>query len=257
MDATTLQRPYVFISYPRFEEVFVNRLVQDLGARGFQVWRDETNIAPGSPDWEAAIRDAICNAYAVVLIASPKVTKSLYIKGELSLARRYHPNRIYPIWIGGTEWTDCVPIDFINTQYIDMRGDRYATELNTLVHVLRKAIEQSSLNMAAPQALMPGSQAPSYSTEPGSQLTVLHLVRQPALSYGARAFQIMLDDKKVGVISNKESVTLEIQAGHHSIFLHLDWVTTPALTFDSAPGEKVTFLCQAVLLPPFVKLWKP
>ena len=124
MKTTTLQGPYVFISYPRFEEVFVKRLAQDSAARGLQVWRDETNIAPGSPDWEAAIRDAICNAYAVVLIASPKVTKSLYIKGELSLAKRYHPNCIYPIWIGGTEWTDCVPIDFINTQYIDMRGEK-------------------------------------------------------------------------------------------------------------------------------------
>ena len=257
MNATTLRRPYVFISYPRIEEMFVRRLVQDLGARGLQVWRDETNIAPGSPDWDAAIRDAICNAYAIVLIASPKVTKSLYIKGELSLAKRYHPNRIYPIWIDGTQWTDCVPIDFINTQNIDMRGERYATELNTLVNVLRKAIEQTSLTTDAPQEDYQGSTNSSYTVDSSSQLSILHLVRQPALSYGVRAFQIMVDDKMVGVIRNKESVTLDIQAGHHTIFLHLDWVTTPVLTFDSAPDEKVTLICQAVLLPPFVKLWKP
>ena len=158
MNNTTLQGQYVFISYPRVEEGFVKRLVQDLEARGFQIWRDETNIAPGSPDWEAAIRDAIRNAYAIVLIASPKVSKSLYIKGELSLARRYHSNRIYPIWIDGNEWSDCVPIDFINTQYIDMRGERYVTNLNTLLYVLRNAIEQSSLNTVAQQAHIPVNQ---------------------------------------------------------------------------------------------------
>src|SRR6266487_599156 len=122
MNTSTLQGPYVFISYPRSEEVFVNRLVRDLQAHGFQVWRDETNIKPGSPDWETSIRDAIRNAYAIVLIASPGVTKSLYIKGELNLAKRYHPNRIYPIWIGGTEWSDCVPIDFINTHILTCVG---------------------------------------------------------------------------------------------------------------------------------------
>jgi hypothetical protein len=42
MNTTTLQGPYVFISYPRVEELLVKRIVQDLGARGFQVWRDET-----------------------------------------------------------------------------------------------------------------------------------------------------------------------------------------------------------------------
>src|SRR6266487_2791857 len=180
MNTSTLQGPYVFISYPRSEEVFVNRLVRDLQAHGFQVWRDETNIKPGSPDWETSIRDAIRNAYAIVLIASPGVTKSLYIKGELNLAKRYHPNRIYPIWIGGTEWSDCVPIDFINTQYIDVRRERYATGLNTLVKVLRKAREQLSLNTATPQAPVPSGSpspmlnrfAPTYSAEPGGQLSV-------------------------------------------------------------------------------------
>ena len=170
MTSTLLPYPYVFLSYSRMEEVFAKRLEQDLRARGIWVWRDETNINPGSPDWEAAIRDAISHAYAVVLIASPKVTKSLYIKGELSLAKRYHPNCIYPIWIGGTEWTDCVPIDFINTQYIDMRGEKYASEFNTLVYVLRKAIEQSSLNTDAPKAPIPEIPA----ARPGSQLSVLH-----------------------------------------------------------------------------------
>ena len=143
MSTTTLQGPYVFLSYPRFEAAFTKRLEQDLRAHNLQVWCDDSNINPGSPDWEAAIRDAISHAYAVVLIASPSVIKSLYIKGELNLAKRYHPKRIYPVWMDGTEWSDCVPIDFINTQYIDMRGEKYASGLNTLTKVLKKAKEKS------------------------------------------------------------------------------------------------------------------
>jgi hypothetical protein len=148
MTSMLLPYSYVFISYSRVEEVFAKQLEQDLRAHGIWVWRDETNINPGSSDWEAAIRDAISHAYAVVLIASPSVIKSLYIKGELNLAKRYHPKRIYPIWIEGTDWSDCVPIDFINTQYIDMRREKYRTGLNTLINALKRA-ESSSVQNAA------------------------------------------------------------------------------------------------------------
>jgi hypothetical protein len=125
MSTAIPQGPYVFLSYPRSEEVVAKRLEQDLRVYGFQVWRDESSIDPGSPDWEEAIREAISHAYAVVLIASPSVIQSRYIKGELSLAERYQPNRIYPVWVDGSDWSDCVPIDFINTEYIDMRGEQY------------------------------------------------------------------------------------------------------------------------------------
>jgi TIR domain len=142
MSTTLLQGPYVFLSYPRSEEAFTKRLEQDLQAHNLQVWRDESNIKPGSPDWEATIRNAISHAYAVILIASPRVASSLYIKGELNLAKRHHPNRIYPVWMNGTEWSDCVPIDFINTQYIDMRQEKYTLGLNALTKALHKAKER-------------------------------------------------------------------------------------------------------------------
>jgi hypothetical protein len=77
MTSVLLQNHYVFLSYSRTEEVFARRLEQDLRSRGIWVWRDVSNINPGSPDWEASIRDAISHAYAVVLIASPSVIQSL------------------------------------------------------------------------------------------------------------------------------------------------------------------------------------
>jgi hypothetical protein len=88
-----------------------------------------------------------------VLIASPSVIKSLYIQGELNLAKRYHPNRIYPVWIDGTDWSDCVPIDFINSEYIDMRKEKYGTGLNTLINALKRA-EASSGQYTAPSPVI-------------------------------------------------------------------------------------------------------
>src|SRR5260370_32564526 len=166
-----LQGTDVLVSIPRYEEVFVKRLLEDLRAHGFQAWLDKTNIDPGAPDREAAIRDAVRNAYAIVLIASPRVTKSLYIKGELNLAKRYHPNHVYPIWMDGTEWSDCVPLDFIDTQYIDVRGESYAPGLDTLVQVLRKAREHSSLNTDTPQAPIPASSPTPFLYTPTTTYT--------------------------------------------------------------------------------------
>lgn len=161
MSTATLQAPYVFLSYPRTEMVVTKRLEQDLQASGLQVWRDESGIRPGSPDWETAVRDAIDHAYAVVLIASPSVIKSLYVKGELNLAKRYHPHHIYPVWVSGADWTDCVPIDFIYTEYIDMRGEKYKVGLNTLVDVLKKAKEQLSPSQQSTAAYQQGVPSPS------------------------------------------------------------------------------------------------
>jgi hypothetical protein len=144
MSTATLQRSYVFLSYSRSEGVVAKRLEQDLRVHGFQVWRDVSSIDPGSPDWEEAVREGISHAYAVVLIASPSVIQSHYIKGELSLAKLNLPNRIYPVWVDGTDWPDCVPIDFINTEYIDMRGEQYEEGFKVLVKMLQKAKEQPS-----------------------------------------------------------------------------------------------------------------
>jgi len=168
MTSVMPQNHYVFLSYSRTEEVFAKRLEQDLRARGIWVWRDESNIIPGSPDWEASIRDAISHAYAVVLIASPSVIQSLYIKGELNLAKRYLPKHIYPIWIEGNDWSDCVPIDFINTQYIDMRRGKYVAGLHALINVLKRA--EASIDQNA----VIGQQRGSRPVTPQSTTYITH-----------------------------------------------------------------------------------
>ncbi len=60
--------------------------------------------------------------------------------------------------------------------------------------------------------------------------------------------QINLDGKKIGTIRLGKSCTFEVQAGHHIIFLKTTGsiisISSPPLSFDSAPGERVTLLGQ-------------
>jgi hypothetical protein len=87
------------------------------------------------------------------------------------------------------------------------------------------------------------------------QTATLHLIRQPAFVLGICAFLIILNGKEIGIIHNGRSCTLEVQAGHHSLFMRYQPArrmfltdsssSSPSLSFEIAPGEKVTFLCQA------------
>ena len=58
---STLAELRIFISYPRggAAHTWAKRIHADLAARGAKVWRDETGIVAGDPDWYAAIRDGL------------------------------------------------------------------------------------------------------------------------------------------------------------------------------------------------------
>ena len=60
-DRASLAGLRVFISYPRggAAHSWARRIHTELSARGAVVWRDETGVAAGDPDWYAAIRDGL------------------------------------------------------------------------------------------------------------------------------------------------------------------------------------------------------
>jgi hypothetical protein len=96
MESSGIPR-HVFISFPSSQRPFVDKLSKDLSSQGLSVWTDYQHLTPGTPDWESAIRAAIRESYAVLLVASREVPDSPYVKAELSLARaRKRP--IYPLW---------------------------------------------------------------------------------------------------------------------------------------------------------------
>lgn len=61
----------VFISYSHEDARFVEKLTADLVTEGISVWIDRTGLAPGTPNWDQAIREAIRAARAVLLVDSP------------------------------------------------------------------------------------------------------------------------------------------------------------------------------------------
>jgi hypothetical protein len=131
-----------FISYSRRNKEFVDRVASDLSKAGFSIWRDSENLSVGTPSWEKAIREAIKQAEVVVLIASPDSLTSDYVQGELALAKIYH-RPIYPIWADGNQWIECVPLDMVNYQYVDGRGDYYSQGIKELISNLSKISDLS------------------------------------------------------------------------------------------------------------------
>lgn len=111
---------HIFVSYSREDIEIVDKLIHWFNDVGLNVWFDRTGLVAGTRNWEEAIREAIRSSKAVILMASPNSRKSNYVQGELDVAERYD-RHIYPIWIRGDQWTDCIPIGMSRIQYIEAR----------------------------------------------------------------------------------------------------------------------------------------
>jgi hypothetical protein len=126
---------HVFISYAHADSEIAHKIATDLEEGGISVWIDVQGLAPGTPNWEQSIRDAIGEAKAVLLIASVNSRQSVYVQGELTVAKtRQCP--VYPIWVSGQEWIDCVPFDMVNYQYIDCRAHEYGAGILRILEIL-------------------------------------------------------------------------------------------------------------------------
>ncbi|MGH2412011.1 MAG: TIR domain-containing protein, partial [Chloroflexota bacterium] len=129
---------WIYVAYAQGDRAVVDRLRADLRRHGITTWGDEHDLPPGTPTWEQALRDAIRAATALLLIASPHTRTSRYIADELRIAELYR-RRVYPIWIDGEQWIECVPLGWGGLHYMDARGSRYDVASSTLVAALRQA----------------------------------------------------------------------------------------------------------------------
>ncbi|GEM_PF-2099670 len=125
----------IFISYSRKDQSFVERLQGSLREQGLTTWIDNTNLTPGTADWEQAIRQAIASCHAVILVASPSSRESPYVKDELALANA-NGKGVFPVWAAGTSWMECIPLGWGHTQFVDARGNEYDSGVNKLVAAL-------------------------------------------------------------------------------------------------------------------------
>lgn len=124
----------VFISYSHSDSALETRLRQKLIAQGITVWVDHESLRPGTPDWEAAIRQGIRAATVIVTLASPEAHRSVYVKGELELAQ-YYKKHIIPVLIAG-DWHAVAPLNLIMTQYTDGRGQRFEQAIDEIMRTL-------------------------------------------------------------------------------------------------------------------------
>ena len=100
----------VFVSYCHDNQDEVARLVVDLEDAGEPIWWDEDIL--GGRDWKEAIREAMKNAYAVVVCLSPELTEKRYrsgvyheIRDAITTFRQYGPGHafIYPVKLSKCE----------------------------------------------------------------------------------------------------------------------------------------------------------
>jgi hypothetical protein len=74
--------PYdVFISYSRADALWAEKLEGNLVSRGLKVYRDQTRLAAGD-EWEPALRDAIVDSRAFVVLWSSEASRSKWVLKE-------------------------------------------------------------------------------------------------------------------------------------------------------------------------------
>ncbi len=109
--------PYVFISYASADRERVLPIVDRLEQAGVKTWIDRDGIHGGA-NYAKVISDAIRDAAALVLFASPASLASRNVKQELALGWRfeqpYLPLRLDPVeipddlayWLEGSQWIE-------------------------------------------------------------------------------------------------------------------------------------------------------
>ncbi len=115
----------------------MNRLIADLEQQQIKVWIDKQGLKPGTRNWENALREAIQNCHAVLLIASPDSRSSNYVQDELALAEMWK-RPVYPVWAAGDQWMECIPMGMGKVQFIDARGEQYK---NAVTEVVKTVVE--------------------------------------------------------------------------------------------------------------------
>jgi TIR domain len=126
----TLKR--LFISHSSTDKALVDRLAADLRRKGVEVWSYFDGLTPGTPDWEAAVRNAIDQSFALLLVASPASRQSPYVRSEVLLAEA-KKIPIYAVWAAGQQWIDSVPMSLAHVQYQDIRSENYDEGLRVLM----------------------------------------------------------------------------------------------------------------------------
>jgi transcriptional regulator with XRE-family HTH domain len=128
----------LLLSYAQADEPFVTRLKQDLASRELRLVNDEARDLP-APERQEAVRKALQEAHAMVLIASPHTSTSPIVQEDLSLAEQAGCP-VCVLWIAGRRRQDVLPplqTAIRALDLLDARPPRYQQALDALLTLLR------------------------------------------------------------------------------------------------------------------------
>jgi hypothetical protein len=111
----------IFISHAHEDKAFVHRLSGALHERGYSIWLDEREMAPGD-DLPKTISEAIAKARVLLVVISHAAANSKWLRFELSLASDLMIKgklRLIPVLIGDQQ----VPPELKSLLYADFRHD--------------------------------------------------------------------------------------------------------------------------------------
>jgi TIR domain len=135
-------RQVVFIISSPLDQSFVERLSQDLAARGVVLWDQAQVQLRDTLVQGEAIHHTIRTAFAVLLIASPHAPYSHIVEEHLELATLLN-KPVLVVWATGDDWDKSVPKGWRKKDAIDAREERYEAALTELVVRLRSRVSLS------------------------------------------------------------------------------------------------------------------
>jgi formylglycine-generating enzyme required for sulfatase activity len=156
----------VFISYSRKDLIFIERLADDLGAAGLEVWYDLSGL-DGGTRWGQEIQSAIQKSQIFVVVLSPNSIESQWVEREFMYADSLK-KKIIPLLYQPCE----TPMWFINLHFIDVQGDNYDSHF----WIILKAMGVKPGDMK--RKIKPGVERPSIQAKPESLIPPVPPVAQ-------------------------------------------------------------------------------
>jgi formylglycine-generating enzyme required for sulfatase activity len=126
----------IFFSYTRKDHEFVDQLVDDLEARGVDVWIDRGDIIAGETGWRQQIVEAIKSCSVFFIVLSPNSSASNNVYRELTLAER-HNKTIIPIFYQITEIPDSMADQLAGLQELYFYLGEYDENFQDLLRALK------------------------------------------------------------------------------------------------------------------------
>lgn len=72
---------------------------------------------------------------------------------------------------------------------------------------------------------------------------IITINRPYNFTYALRAYNVFIDDVKVGKVKNSHEENFEVQPGRHSVYVKIDFYKSRSVEIDLQPKEAVTLIC--------------